>query len=217
MSTVKGTVIQFVMLGVMGIALGLTVNAVRAKDKIDLRKDYFRRQFDIETSTQGTSRSNVQDLASGDAETEETSTTSVTSDTSEPPTKQLEHQFQEVSFADFKAIYEDPDTAAGGTVILDARSQAAYEEGHIPGAFQIDHYRLGEYDSDYIDYLLQIIEGAERVIVHCNGGDCEDSIFVCGDLIEWDVPYDKIYLYAGGFAEWKQKGMCIETGKGDDK
>lgn len=213
MSTVKGTVIQFVLLGVVGIALGLTVNAVRAKDKIDLRKNYFRKHFDIETPTQGTSKSKVEDLAGRDPETEETSTASATSDT---PTKQLEHQFQEVSFADFKAIFEDPDTAAGGTVILDARSQAVYEEGHIPGAFQIDHYRLGEYESDYIDYLLQSIEGAERVIVHCNGSDCEDSIFVCGDLIEWEVPYEKIYLYPGGYEEWKQKSMCIETGKGDD-
>ena len=79
----------------------------------------------------------------------------------------------------------------------------------------MDHYRLGNYDSEYIDYILESIEGAERVITFCNGGDCEDSIFMCGDLIEWDVPYDKVYLYPGGYQEWKRNGMPIEIGGGD--
>ena len=55
--------------------------------------------------------------------------------------------------------------------------------------------------------------GALKVIVYCGGGDCEDSVFMCRELLEADVPYDAIHLYVGGWEEWTAKGMPVEEGR----
>ena len=122
--------------------------------------------------------------------------------------REQQYAYQILTFDQVVAIFNDPNTALGGNVFVDARNGASYEDGHIPGAIQADHYRIDE----YLDDLLAYVEAAEKVIVYCNGGDCEDSMFLCTDLLESDVCLDKIYLYPGGWEEWKARKMPIERG-----
>ncbi len=119
---------------------------------------------------------------------------------------QPKHPYQEVTFDELVALLDDPNTAAGLNALIDARSDEHYESGHIPGAIQCDPYNI----EPYIDDVLAQVMGAETVVIYCGGGDCEDSVFMCRELIEADVPYEAIYLYAGGWKEWTAKNMPVE-------
>jgi len=119
------------------------------------------------------------------------------------------HSFQTVSFADVVDVFNDPDTELGLNVFVDARKAELYNEGHIPGAIRCDPYE-GE---ECVEELVEMAAAAERVIVYCNGGDCEDSIFMCRDLLAAGVDCDIVYLFEGGWEEWELSGTVpIATG-----
>jgi rhodanese-related sulfurtransferase len=124
-------------------------------------------------------------------------------------TSHQEHPFQEISFEEVVKAFKDPDTASGLNVFVDARNPESFESGHVPGAIHCDPYNV----EPYLDDVVAAAIGASKVIVYCNGGDCEDSIFMCRELVEADVPYEAVYLYAGGWKEWSAKGMPIEEGR----
>ncbi len=54
----------------------------------------------------------------------------------------------------------------------------------------------------------------DYVIVYCDGGNCEDSINLGSDLIElYNVPFEKIYLFEGGYDEWSKAQQAITQGE----
>jgi rhodanese-related sulfurtransferase len=130
-----------------------------------------------------------------------------------PTTNQAEepaaHPFPEVSLKEAVSIFEHEHTADGLYVFVDARADEPYEAGHIPGAVQCDYYRIDYYFPD----LLTKAAGAEKLVVYCNGGDCEDSLYVCGELLKADIPKAHILLFKGGWQEWKKANLPIATGR----
>jgi 3-mercaptopyruvate sulfurtransferase SseA len=62
----------------------------------------------------------------------------------------------------------------------------------------------------YLPEVLGRTGGAEKVIVYCGGGDCQDSIFMCRDLIMQGVSFDSVYLFEGGWKEWEANQMPVE-------
>ncbi len=193
MDAVKRTVLEALLLGLLGLAVAFTANALRASAPIKLSKNYFDKGDGLKRDARPIEREYPPDTES-------------LSD------KHPDHPYQEVTFEDVVEIFNDPNTEMGVNLFVDARNDEAYEEGHIPGALQADHDRL----EDYIDNLLDFAEAAEKIIVYCNGGDCEDSIFLCSDLMEFDVPYDSVYLYPGGWKEWTKNGMPVEKGRQEE-
>lgn len=193
MGALKRTVLEALWLGLLGLAVAFTANALRASGSIRLSKNYFDKGDHLEFDSRRRER-------------EHPPGTDSLSD------KHPDHPYQEVTFDDVVEIFNDPNTEMGVNLFVDARDDEAFEEGHIPGALQADHYRL----EDYIDNLLDFAEAAEKIIVYCNGGDCEDSIFLCSDLMEFDVPFDSVYLYPGGWKEWTKNGMPIEKGREEE-
>ncbi len=194
MDAAKRTVLEALLLGVLGLAVAFTANAVRASASIELGKNYFAVWAPPKVP---------------DDEPGEKPPIPVVAPAKD---KHPDHPYQEVTFEDVVDIFNDPNTEMRVNLFVDARDDEAYEEGHIPGALQADHYRL----EDYIDNLLDFAEAAEKIIVYCNGGDCEDSIFLCSDLMEFDVPFDSVYLYPGGWKEWMKNGMPIEKGREEE-
>jgi len=87
-----------------------------------------------------------------------------------------------------------------------ARNDEAYAEGHIPGAIQCDRYRL----DDYIDEVMEAAIQASKVIVYCNGGQCDDSKHLCGELIQRGIPYGNLFLFSGGWEEWIENKMSVD-------
>lgn len=183
MNGVKKTLVEFITVGVIGVALGFCYNELRASESIDIGKNYF-------------------DMGS----------TQVPASDSEEPSHP-KHQFQVITFEEVVEAFNDGGIEDGAYVFVDARNDMLYQEGHIPGALQVDHYRLDE----YIEPVLDAAEMAEKVIVYCNGGDCEDSIFMCQDLKGFGISTDRLFLYEAGWNDWESKGQPVATGSGSDE
>jgi rhodanese-related sulfurtransferase len=104
--------------------------------------------------------------------------------------------------------FKDPRYAQGLIVFVDARDDRHYQAGHIPGAWQLDHYRA----PNYLPSVLPACLGAEMVVVYCGGGSCEDSEFAAALLHEAGVPGERLFVYVGGMSEWTAGRAPIETG-----
>lgn len=102
-------------------------------------------------------------------------------------------------------------------LLVDARSDDAYREGHIPGAVQFYPY----YPDKYIEDIRLFADIAQVVIVYCGGGDCEDSIsaaFYLTTEMPDPIPAERVFVFEGGMTEWKEAGYPLvagETPEGD--
>ncbi len=191
MRAIKQAIIEIVVLLAIGLALGFSVNAVRGAAKglgatIKPQHNYFAFR---EAPAQAAA-------PSGEATTER---------------RQLhirKHAYYELTFDEAADLFLSEENQAEAYVWVDARNDDDFEEGHIVGAIQCDHYQL----ENYLDAVLEYAAGAEKVIVYCNGGECEDSILVCQDLEDAGVPKDLLYLYADGWSAWAKNDMPYEGG-----
>jgi rhodanese-related sulfurtransferase len=187
MRTVSATIAQTIVLLILGAAIGVGVNTVRGKDKISLSRNYFPPPSVTPATTHAAPTSNQA-----------------------VPTTQAapKSEFQELTLEQALEIFEDPRMATGEYVFVDARADGPYQEGHIPGAIQCDYYR----SDTYLTRALSRVYGADKAIVYCNGGDCEDSLLVCREFLNLGVPSEKVYLFRGGWQAWKDAGEPIEVG-----
>jgi rhodanese-related sulfurtransferase len=105
-------------------------------------------------------------------------------------------------------LFRDPRYEQELIVFVDARDDRHYQEGHIPGAYQFDHYRA----ENYLATVLPVCQAAERIVVYCTGGDCEDSEFTAIFLRDVGIPKEKLFVYGGGMTEWATNGLPVEVG-----
>ena len=106
-------------------------------------------------------------------------------------------------------LYQDPQYAQELVIFVDARGDADYQAGHVPGAYQLDHF----HPEKYLPTALPACQMANRIVVYCNGGDCEDSRFTAVTLHQAaGLPLDKLSVYVGGFADWSTNGLPVELG-----
>jgi len=116
--------------------------------------------------------------------------------------------FQPIDTPEVLRLHRDPDYGQELTVFVDARNDRSYAEGHIPGAWQFDRY----YPEEHLPDLLPACLVAARVVVYCTGGECEDSEFAVLTLRDAGVPAEAMAIYVGGFNEWKEHQLPVETG-----
>ncbi|UCE60151.1 MAG: rhodanese-like domain-containing protein [Phycisphaerales bacterium] len=189
MKAVRQVCVEVLVLGIVGIVVGFGYNAVRANGALEPFKNYF----------------SVGPTADRQMAPNVVSDTALAKGTGEPSVrvvKHLEHPYQRISFADVVCVFNDPETEIGLNIFVDARSVALYEDGHIPGALQCSPYKT----EDCLEELVTEALVAEKIVVYCNGGNCEDSIFMCRELIDAGVAYDAIYLFDGGWEAWEKSG-----------
>ena len=105
-------------------------------------------------------------------------------------------------------IFRDPRYDQELYIVVDSRDDRHYQEGHVPGAYHFDHY----HPADYLGPVLSACQTAEKIVVYCNGGTCEDSEFAALSLRDAGVAGDKLSVYVGGFAEWVANGLPVELG-----
>ena len=119
------------------------------------------------------------------------------------------HELQVAGFEDMVEYSDLLFESDGFIVILDARTDESYREGHIPGALQVDHYQKDKYLPD----IMPMLEEAGVIVVYCNGGDCEDSILLATSLIQQHaLNYDNVFVYEGGIKEWQDRGQEVAVG-----
>jgi rhodanese-related sulfurtransferase len=121
-----------------------------------------------------------------------------------------ERGLQPLEHAAVVALFHDRQQSQGMVIFVDARNDAHYEAGHIPGAHQFDYYR----PEVYLPAVLAACATAEKIVVYCTGGDCEDSELAAILLTQSGVPSERVYIYPGGFAEWSANRLPVELGAG---
>jgi rhodanese-related sulfurtransferase len=105
-------------------------------------------------------------------------------------------------------LFHDPRYQEGRIVFVDARNGEHYEEGHIPGALQLDPY----HPEQQMSGVLTACQAAEEVVVYCAGGDCEDADTTAILLREAGVPNQKLFVYGGGYTDWTENNLPVEQG-----
>ena len=207
MKALRSMVIELLVLSVLAVALGLGANAVRASAKIPgvikLTHNYFK--------TAPKRLATVPDQADQPTSIGAKPVDDLRPTSSAEDAAHLDSPYTIISVAEAAEVFRDPNTELGVNVFIDARGDAAFEDGHIPGAVQCDHYNLDL----YIDNVLDYAQGADKVIVYCNGGDCIDSMSVCADLEDMGISIDSIYLFVGGWEAWVAAKLPVATGSQD--
>lgn len=223
-------ILELIIVAAVAIVLGLIVNRVRS-DGLTLARDFFARPKMPATrpvvepphiADGGHSNPATRDAgstATGPSDSDSTTLTGTTDPevvpdngasggASDAVAERLAGMgLQLIGHDEVAAAFAGDQYMVGGIAIIDARDLEKYEAGHIPYALRLDHYRL-----DTLEEVLPVAMGAQRVIVYCNGGDCEDSEFVAIDLLNNGVDPSKLFVYIGGIVEWREQGMPVQTG-----
>jgi rhodanese-related sulfurtransferase len=105
-------------------------------------------------------------------------------------------------------LFRDPLYQQGAIIFIDARNDEHYQGGHIPGAYQFDNY----HPENYMGAVLPICQSAQKIVIYCNGGNCEDSQFAAQTLRDVQIPNEKLFVFTGGITEWTNRGYAIEQG-----
>jgi len=109
--------------------------------------------------------------------------------------------------------FEDPRRLSGQVIWVDARSEAQYRRGHIPGASHFDPYRPEQQLLEVLALCLR----ADQVVVYCSGGQCEDAELAAHLLQQAGVPRERLVIYVGGFGEWVQRGQPVASADSSGK
>jgi len=115
---------------------------------------------------------------------------------------------QPMTFEEARATFEDPMYELGAFAFVDARQPRPYAEGHIPGAWLFDRYRPDGYLAD----MQTLIATSQRLVVYCNGGQCDDSEFAAEFLRQFGARPDQLFVFVGGMEQWRHEDMPVETG-----
>ena len=205
MHRLKTTLVEFVVIAGVGLVIGLIANAFN-RDGLDLSENYFRRPA----------------VSPRPSPTPPPLTTTATDPanhgTAPPPERdplvaRIEDELglQAVTHDEAVETFEDPYRLDGVYLFIDARDDEHYLDGHIPGAVQMDHYHKDR----YLPAVLEACAAASRIIVYCEGGECEDSEFATRILLEAGVDWGLLHIYAAGYAAWTEAGLPVEIGPRD--
>ncbi len=104
-----------------------------------------------------------------------------------------------INFDDTVAAFEE-----ARSVLVDARQEAFFGLGHIPGARNLPR---SEFRSSFGDFAVQIAQ-EESLIVYCSDAECEDSAIVAKALMR--LGYRRVLVFKGGWEEWTAAGLSQE-------
>jgi rhodanese-related sulfurtransferase len=103
------------------------------------------------------------------------------------------------------ALAEAEDLWAGGTaVVLDARAEGFFKQGHVPGSRNLPASASG------FDVPAAILEVPKdrTFVVYCEGGDCQSSLALAKHLHE--AGFRDVRVFTGGWDEWRAAGLPEE-------
>ncbi|HEY5947952.1 MAG TPA: rhodanese-like domain-containing protein [Kofleriaceae bacterium] len=89
-------------------------------------------------------------------------------------------------------------------VLLEALNEAAYQQGHLPGA------RLFPMGSARERATTVAARKDAPIVVYCASETCKNSDAVAKVLS--DVGYSNVRVYKGGKADWQAAGLPLERG-----
>lgn len=216
MRETRRTLVEAVAIVAISLVLGLGVNAVN-EDGLKLSRNYFERLAKVTTQPAGV-QAGADSRPGGAVEpgpqpapaaaTAAGSSAVGPAAVSPAARRLLEAGVGIAHLDDVKTMLESP-VYGSMEVLIDARDDRHYQAGHIPGAYQLDHYHVDR----YLPALLPVVFPADRVIIYCAGGECEDSELAAMDLIRSGVDRSRIFVYLEGYKEWASRGEPVEKGE----
>lgn len=214
MRPVKRTIIELACVVAAGLVIGLAANAANPKG-IAVNRNHFRASAPVRPSPPAGQLPNQVAEPTGNSPADQIPPTAAPPPATEGPEASdpnwqslLAAGYQPISHEKVIEWFQDAAYLQERTIFVDARNDDAYQRGHIPGAYQLDHYRLERYLPD----VLPPCQNAEKIVVYCNGGDCEDSKLAAADLMDNGIDPNRIFVYIGGVVAWKADGLIFEMG-----
>lgn len=111
-------------------------------------------------------------------------------------------EWKHYKWEEAKAHWESRDA-----LFIDARGKNEYDQAHIPGAIPMP---MGEFDQYYAKYEKKI-KAAKYLVTYCHGVGCQLSNKVAQKL--WnDKKLHNVGSFFGGWPQWQQHNMPVETG-----
>lgn len=92
-------------------------------------------------------------------------------------------------------------------VLLDVRSRAAWDAGHVPGALHIPAAELPDRLAE-----LPPPDAGPRLVTYCWGPGCNGSTKAALTLAR--AGYGDVREMIGGFEYWAREGLAVETASG---
>ena len=86
---------------------------------------------------------------------------------------------------------------------VDARDNWDFADGHIPGAINVPEYKFSPEDPN-----LKLVDKNEKIIIYCEGDQCEVSKRLAREFKK--LGYKKVWIYLGGMKEWWEYKFPIE-------
>jgi rhodanese-related sulfurtransferase len=92
-------------------------------------------------------------------------------------------------------------------LLLDVRSRAAWDAGHVPGALHIPSGELADRLAE-----LPAPDAGPRIVPYCWGPGCNASTKAALTLAR--AGYQDVREMIGGFEYWAREGLAVETADG---
>lgn len=193
---IRTIIVEAAIVVIAGLGIGLAANQLSPRG-LALSRNY----FPMGTNQVSPARAPVQ-VVPAPAETNEPSEAALLSE------RLLEKGLQGLEQSRVETLFHDPRCRDGRVVFIDARDEDNYQEGHVPGAYELDPY----HPDKKLATVLLVCQAAEQIVVYCTGGDCEDSDSAAILLRDAGVPGPKIFVFAGGFTAWQAARFPVEIG-----
>ncbi|BCB25255.1 hypothetical protein SKTS_01410 [Sulfurimicrobium lacus] len=109
------------------------------------------------------------------------------------------------------------DMIAKGVLVIDARAEAEYVEGHIKGSLLVPYHEVSAKEvgfdaaEDKFDLTKLPQDKNTAMLLYCDGTPCWKSYKA--SVLAVRNGYRNIYWFRGGYPEWKAAGYPIEAGK----
>jgi rhodanese-related sulfurtransferase len=111
----------------------------------------------------------------------------------------------DISTAEMQQILKD-----GSAVVIDARTTAEFEAGHLPSARLVERI-----SASHLETVTKFTDGnkAAKLVLYCNGPYCKASRNLAGELVK--AGYTNVTRYQLGMPVWRALGggpVVIERG-----
>jgi len=180
----SGTLLQAALVLLLGVIFAFTANSI-SPNGLDLRRDYFPTAAPQRTATLAES----------------------TTSHDPKPIPVAGHEFPTATLEQVVEITRDPRFATRRILIIDAPHTETYRAGHIPGALQLDPFR----PEQNLASILPASLAAEKIVIYCTGGDCEDSLLAARLLRDLGVPPARCAIFDGGINAWMAAGQPVQS------
>lgn len=101
---------------------------------------------------------------------------------------------------DVADVWNDIQNRVEGFYILDARSEKAYRDGHVPGALNLPHSLISAETTAALD-------PTKLMVVYCWGPNCNGAAKACAKLAALGF---RVKEMLGGIEYWEKEGNPLE-------